>query len=130
MCSPPVDAHSAGPYERAISWRSRSYSSVSPCYFQGASIPLVYSSTVPRPTPEPVGDDSQMVTLALEAPSYPRRAQGDLRPAEHPALRLGASQSGVDALDDDRPLELGEHAEHLNVARPTGVAVSSPCWCR
>jgi hypothetical protein len=28
-------------------------------------------------------------------------------------LRLGSGDAGANALDDNRPLELGEHAEHL-----------------
>jgi hypothetical protein len=47
------------------------------------------------------------------------------RPAEHPASRLGAGQAGVDALDDDRPLELGEDAE-LNPATQIYCASAHP----
>jgi len=44
---------------------------------------------------------------------------------EHPASRLGAGQAGVDALDDDRPLELGEDAE-LNPATQIYCASAQP----
>jgi len=88
-------------------------------------MPLVYFSTVPRPTPSLSAITRKLWPCARSAlmssidegviPGRPR----------HPASRLGAGQAGVDALDDDLPLELGEDAE-LNPATQIYCASAQP----
>jgi len=75
--------------------------------------------------PELVSDHPQAVALRTRRPHVLDRRRRDPRPAEHPASRLGAGQAGVDALDDDRPLELGEDAE-LNPATQIYCASAQP----
>jgi hypothetical protein len=48
------------------------------------------------------------------------------RPSWMPSA-LARLRPGHDALADHRALELGEHAQHLEYARPDGVEVSRPC---
>jgi len=75
--------------------------------------------------PELVSDHPQAVALRTPRPHVLDRRRRDPRPAEHPASRLGSRQAGVDALDDDRPLELGEDAE-LNPATQIYCASAQP----
>jgi len=71
--------------------------------------------------PELVSDHPQAVALRTQRPHVLDRRRHDPRPAS----RLGAGQAGVDALDDDRPLELGEDAE-LNPATQIYCASAQP----
>ena len=47
------------------------------------------------------------------APDPPLDLRPDPRPAQTLALSSSSPEPGVDPFDDDRPLELGEHSEHL-----------------
>jgi hypothetical protein len=46
--------------------------------------------------------------------------------AEPNALQARSLKASTDTFLNDAALELAEHAEHWNIARPDGVAVSSP----